>query len=243
MSRSVVLAGTPRCDRCLLPPRWCLCPGPAPVSIPLRVDVLMHFREQWRPSSTGRLVERAVVGARRHIFRKEVPVARESVALPDRELWILHPRGESLDSVSAQGVLSPERLQILLLDGSWGETRNMVALTEGWGRLVNLPLTGESRYWLRAQQGDGRQSTVEALMGLLRHLGLSDAAAQLALHFELQVYASLQARGQIGPAADYLKDSPIRDAFPDVLERLHRRRPNELALQGRDGRKQGNEAA
>jgi DTW domain-containing protein YfiP len=162
----------------------------------LQVEVLMHFREQWRPSSTGRLIERAMVGTRRHVFRKEVPIARESVVAPGREFWILHPRGQILDA-SAQ-LPSPDTLQVLLLDGSWGETRNMVSMTEDWGRLVQLPLAGESRYWLRAQQGDGRQSTVEALMGLLRLLGLGSAAAQIALHFELQVYASLQARGQTG---------------------------------------------
>lgn len=192
----------------------------------------MHFREQWRPSSTGRLIERAMVGTRRHVFRKEVPIARESVVAPGREFWILHPRGQILDA-SAQ-LPSPDTLQVLLLDGSWGETRNMVSMTEDWGRLVQLPLAGESRYWLRAQQGDGRQSTVEALMGLLRLLGLGSAAAQIALHFELQVYASLQARGQTGPAADYLNHSPIKAALPDLLERLHRRRPNELALRKRE---------
>ncbi|MBL9139768.1 MAG: DTW domain-containing protein [Verrucomicrobiales bacterium] len=233
MSRSVVLAGTPRCERCLLPPRWCLCPGPAPVDAPLQVDVLMHFREQWRPSSTGRLIQRAVVRARRHVFRKEVPMVREDVALQGRDLWVLHPRGEPLDTITAEEQPAPDRLQVLLLDGSWGETRKMVALTEGWGRLVNLPLTGESRYWLRAQQGEGRHSTAEALMGLYQSLGLGAQATQLRLHLELQVYASLQARGQNDTAAEYLESSPIRTAFPEFLERLHQRRPNELSLRHR----------
>lgn len=233
MSRSVVRAGTPRCERCLLPPRWCLCPGPSPVHTALQVDILMHFREQWRPSSTGRLIERAVLGTRRHVFRKEAPPTSGSIALPGRELWILHPRGESLATLTGN-VPSPDRLQVMLLDGSWGETRNMVAVAEKWGRLVHLPLVGESRYWLRAQQGDGRHSTVEALMGLLQYLELSTAAAQLRLHFELQVYASLQARGQVGLASAYLETSPIAAALPDILERLHRRRPNEWALRKRD---------
>lgn len=193
----------------------------------------MHHREQWRPSSTGRLIERVVPGTRRHVFRKEVPLAPESVRRPGRELWILHPRGTLLGA-TPEPLPPAAQLQVLLLDGSWGETRNMLALTEDWGRRVSLPLVGESRYWLRAQQGDGRFSTVEALLGLLRALELDDAAARLNLHFELLVYASLQARGQKGPAAAYLASSPIRSALPELLERLHQRRPNELSLPKRD---------
>ena len=224
MARSVVLAGTVRCERCQLPPRWCVCAGLGPVESALQVEVLMHHREQWRPSSTGKLIERIVSGARTHVYRREAPPARAAVVRPGRELWVLHPLGEPL---AAEGLPSAEQVQVLLLDGSWGEAAEMMRAVEPWGRRVRLPMEGKSRYWLREQQEEGKFSTVEALLFLLAALGQKDAEAQLRLHFELHVYASLLARGRKWPAAEYLDTSPIKTALPEFLGRLVERRRGE----------------
>ena len=93
------------------------------------------------------------------------------------------------------------------------------------GRRVRLPMTGESRYWLRAQQEGGRFSTVEALLFLLRSFGLTAAHEALRLQFELHVYASLRARGRKEVAEEYLRESPVRAAFPDLPTLLNVRRP------------------
>lgn len=215
MARSVVLKQTPRCPGCQLAPRWCICAGLREVTSPLRVDVLQHFMESYRPSSTGHLLQRVMPGAGRHIFRAERPIALADIAQPGRELWILHPNGEPLPASA-----NPASLQVLLLDGSWVQAAEMARLTGSWGRRVCLPMTGQSRYWLRAQSGTGRFSTAEALLFLLGALGLHDAQAQLRVQFELHVYASLCARGHKQRAADYLVDSPISAALPEVLEKL-----------------------
>ena len=217
MARSVVLAGTVRCERCQLPPRWCVCAGLGPVESALRVDVLMHHREQWRPSSTGKLIERVVSGAQAHVYRRETPPDRAAIVAEGRELWVLHPLGESL----AEIVMPPAaKVQVLLLDGSWGEAAEMVRAVEPWGRRVCVPMVGKSRYWLREQQGEGKFSTVETLLAVLAALGERAAEAQLRLHFELQVYATLLARGRKWPAAEYLETSPIKAALPEFLSRL-----------------------
>lgn len=215
MARSVVLRETPRCPRCQLAPRWCVCAGWREVTSPLRVDVLQHFMESYRPSSTGHLLSRVMPGAGRHIFRAERPLARADIAQPGRELWILHPNGEAPPAHA-----NPAELQVLLLDGTWVQAAEMARLTGAWGRRVSLPMTGRSRYWLRTQSGPGRFSTAEALLFLLGALGLADAQAQLRVQFELHVYASLCARGHKQLAADYLADSPLRTALPEVLEKF-----------------------
>jgi len=229
MARSVVLAGAERCGGCMLPPRWCICHGVPPVVSPLQVDVLLHVREQWRPTSTGKLIERAVQGARTHIYRRDVPKERDAVAEPGRELWILHPRGEPLSAMTGSAP-DPSKIQVLLLDGSWGEASRLMRGVERWGRAVSLPLAGASRYLLREQQGEGNHSTIEALLGLMAALGLHEAEAQLRLHFELHVYATLRARGRKATATAYLEDSPIRAALPELLAKLHERRPNDTAI-------------
>lgn len=206
-----------------MPPRWCVCSALPPVVCPLQVDVLFHRREFWRPTSTGKLICRVMHGVTGHLYNRSVPVAREPVLKPDRTLWILHPRGEVLppDSLPA-----PQGVQVLLLDGSWNEAGQMLRAVEGWGRCIRLSMEGESRYWLRDQQDAGRFSTVEALLHLMSAFGLHDAATQLRLHFELQVYATLRARGKKERAAAYLESSPVKTALPGFLERLCERRPN-----------------
>lgn len=112
-----------------------------------------------------------------------------------------------------------------MLDGSWGEASAMVREVVSWGRMVSLPMTGASRYWLRAQQDGSRFSTVEALMFLLQRFGLTEAHEALRVQFELHVYASLRARGRKETAAEFLAGSVIAAALPGLLTQLHARRP------------------
>ena len=71
MPRSVVLQSSIRCERCQLPVRWCVCSALQSVALPLEVDVLIHHRELYRPSSTGHLIHRTVGGSRQHLWRRE----------------------------------------------------------------------------------------------------------------------------------------------------------------------------
>lgn len=223
MARSVILAGTERCEHCHMAPRWCICSALQPVTFPLQVDVLIHRREHWRPTSTGKLIRRVVSGANNHVYDRNIPVVRETIVNPNRTLWILHPKGElpAPDTMPA-----PQDVQVLLLDGNWNEAGEMLRNVETWGRCVRLPMEGESRYWLRDQQDSGRFSTVEALLHLMSAIGLHEAAAQVRLHFELHVYATLRARGKKPRAEEYLANSPIKSTLPEFLERIRERRPN-----------------
>jgi DTW domain-containing protein YfiP len=222
MSRSVVLNRTPRCERCRCVPRWCICAGHRNIASPLQVDVLMHQREFWRPTSTGLLLNRVIHGSRRHLYQQEKPPGREAVASPGRELWILHPRGETVPAGA-----DPAGLQVLLLDGSWGEAARMATHVAGWGRLVRLPEAGDSRNGLRRQEQAGKYSTAESLMFLFAALGLAEAGRQLRLQFELHVYAGLRTRGARAQAEEFLAASFLPAAFPDLLAEMHRRRPRE----------------
>ncbi|HWA08116.1 MAG TPA: DTW domain-containing protein [Opitutaceae bacterium] len=224
MSRSVVRESAPRCERCRYAHRWCICEGFEAVACPLQVDVLIHHREFWRPTSTGRLINRVMPASRGHVFRHDLPLNRAAIVQPGRTLWILHPLGEALPAETA-----PADLQVLLFDGSWREAARMMHGAESWGRLVSLPLPGPSRYLLRDQQGAGKHSTIEALLGLLAALGLAEEHRRLQLQFELHVYAGLRARGEKAAAEKFLEDSPVRDAFPKLLATLNQRISREAA--------------
>ncbi len=222
MTRSVVQAGVPRCERCRFAQRWCICAGERTITCPLEIDALIHHREYFRPTSTGRLINRVIPASRGHVFRHDLPLHRAAIVRPGRELWILHPLGEPMPAGT-----SPASVQVLLLDGSWREAARLRSGVEGWGRLVSLPMTGTSRYLLRDQQGAGKFSTIEALLFLLAAFGLTEAHAQLRLQFELHVYAGLRARGEKATAETFLAGSPVRDAFPELIAEFNRRRPRE----------------
>ena len=189
----------------------------------------MHPQEQCKPSSTGKLIERAVQGARCQLYQRGShqhggPSAPSLAALQAPELWILHPLGEPLESI--QSVIdSSTPLRVLLLDGNWSQAGEMLRTVESMGRCVRLRAAGPSRYWLRDQREPSHISTAEALLGVFNAVGDTAAEVQFRLHFELHVYASLRARGRRQLAEDYLLDSPLKAAIPDFLERLNARRP------------------
>lgn len=218
--RSVVRGMTERCPRCRLTTRWCVCAAHRAVRCPLAVDVVMHHREFFRPTSTGHLIKRVLPESRQHVWRRERGLPVDDVRVPGRELWLVHPQGD----LAPPGV-APEGVQVVLLDGAWGETSAMLQEMMPWGRRVRLPMTGESRYWLRAQQDGGRFSTVEALLFLLGSFDLTAAREALRLQFELHVYASLRARGRKETAEEFLRESPVRTEFPELLAQLNVRRP------------------
>ena len=229
MGRSVVRAGAVRCHACRLAPRWCVCRALPQATTAIQVDVLMHPQEQCKPSSTGKLIERAVQGARCQLYQRGShqhggPSAPSLAALQAPELWILHPLGEPLESI--QSVIdSSTPLRVLLLDGNWSQAGEMLRTVESMGRCVRLRAAGPSRYWLRDQREPSHISTAEALLGVFNAVGDTAAEVQFRLHFELHVYASLRARGRRQLAEDYLQDSPLKAVIPDFLERLNARRP------------------
>lgn len=202
MARSVVRHGTARCPRCQLPLRWCACAAAEPFAVPLAVDVLVHPREEIRPTSTSHLIRRALPATGIHVWRTDAPQRAEALQRPGRELWVLHPNGEDLPAGA-----DPARVQVVLLDGNWRQAAEMLRRIGPRARRVALPLRGESRYWLRTQAEAGRFSTIEALLGVFSALGLTEARDRLDRMFETYVHAALGARGKAADAARYRETS------------------------------------
>ena len=240
MARSVVLAGAKRCEGCRLPPRWCLCGALPPVDTAVAVDILIHRREQWRPSSTGALLARSIRGARLHVHRpdphcREAPMLPAALLRPDHVCWVLHPQGDSIADECPPAPNAQPR-QVVLLDGNWREAGEMLRLInaaagaagrEGSAalRVVRLPEGAPGRFWIREAPAPEQRSTAEACGAILGLLGESAAAERLRLHFELHVWATLRARGKVARAEAYLAESPLTAAIPAILAALETRRP------------------
>lgn len=222
--RSLLASAPRRCGSCRLPARWCICSAHRDLQCPLAIDVLMHVREQYRPSSTGLLIRRVFSQTRLQLWPHDQPVSSGEIAihLGEPELWILHPQGEPW-----QDEMPGSSRHVVLIDGSWSEAAQIARAYGSRGRLLSLPMTGDSRYWLRNQQDGGRYSTAEALMFLLRALGWTVVHDEFRLQFELHVYANLRARGRKQMAERYLAESPVARALPEMIAQLNQRRPRE----------------
>ena len=240
MARRVVQAGTDRCDGCRLPPRWCVCGALPVVTTALAVDLVMHRREQWRPSSTGCLLARVIPEARLHVHRAD-PLSRLSPTIPPsllragHECWVLHPQGETVDDPLPLADRAVP-LQVVLLDGNWREAGEMLRLFGASAarpsgsaspsiRIVRLPTHGAGRFWIREAPTPGQVSTAEACLSVLGMLGEASAVERLRLHFELHVWATLRARGKRLEADAYLSASPLPAAIPAILAELESPRP------------------
>jgi DTW domain-containing protein len=208
-----------RCPHCALLPRWCICAGERRIESAIKIDLITHRREAFRSSSSGNLITRVFADARQHIWYGDKPLLREAIVRTDQEVWLLHPHGTPLaNNVDASNA------QVILLDGSWSEVSGITRTVASWGRLVQLPITGPSRFWLRAKQDHDRYSTAEALLFLLDTLGLHPERDALRVQFELHVYAHLRARGKTALAEQFLADSVIQHALPTFLSELQNKR-------------------
>lgn len=214
MPRSVVLNGGVRCEGCLLSPRWCVCSALDTVTLPLAVDVVQHFREADKPTSTGHLIRRSVPDSRMHVWNSREPRLTTDLARAGYERWILHPNGETCPAEV------PECVQLVLLDGTWQQAGEMLRSMGSVGRRISMPFTGQSRYWLRNQHADGNVSTIEALLLALAAMGRADEHRRLSGLFELHVYVGLLARGRKALAAEYRAGSPVRDELEARLARV-----------------------
>ncbi|MFM8578012.1 MAG: tRNA-uridine aminocarboxypropyltransferase [Planctomycetaceae bacterium] len=231
MGRSVILAGAPRCPGCCLPPRWCTCGLLPPVVTRLPVQVLIHRQEHQKPTSSGRLVVRAVANAAGFVYQRQnhffpatgYPTVDSGSS---RRLWVLHPSGDPMPLTDITDDDASTWPTILLLDGTWRQAREMLPEMRSRGRCVRLPegSSGEpSRYWLREQPGPSQLSTAESLVHLLHAFGEFDAERQLRNHFELFVYATLLARGRREMSERYLGHSPLPTEAHEAIDRLHAR--------------------
>ena len=212
------------CLACWFPRRWCICDAALPIINPIKVDVLMHFRESNRPSSTGKLIGRLVSNADVHVWRKERRLSVSEVQKPDRELVILHPCGQLHETLP-----SPEKTQVVLLDGSWRETTVMAHATTCWGVNMSLPMAGRSRFWLRAQQDESRFSTAEALARFYELNDDLESAKSLRLQLDLHVFAGLLSRGRVKLAHSFLDSSDLLTHFQPIVKRLMKKTKRDVS--------------
>ena len=181
-----------RCKRCWVRQPFCICPEVPQLSTRTELLVVRHLRESWKSTGTTRVAALALPHLKCLEYGEDSQPAADLLAsMPLEETGLLFP-GES----PAQWDLTPVR-RLIVLDGTWRQTRRMFRRLPMLHKLPCLALPPKTRQVLRLRASnleEGR-STLEAIADALAVLEGDSIATPLHRLHELYVERVLRARG------------------------------------------------
>lgn len=177
-----------RCPRCRLKVSLCLCAEIPRVETRTRIVVVRHIKELWKASDTARLAAFALPRCAILDFgaRGGAPLEPE---LEKAGSVLLYPDA----TVGAETAPSPER--VVVLDGSWPQTRHMISRLPALQRMprLTLPVPVATPARLRTGRHPHEMATLEAIAHALARL--EGEAVARPLH---ELYALFLARSAVG---------------------------------------------
>ncbi len=191
-----------RCSGCRAPLDHCFCAELVNVDCKIRVLVILHALEQFRPTNTGRFATQILSGSELRIRggRSEdgTPVALDLGDLDpgDTGTLLLHP-GPDARILDEHFERPSGPLRLVVPDGTWTQTRQMLRREPRLKALrqVALPRGKPSVYALRRGHTADGVCTLEAIARALRALGELSAAHQLERVLLIAVRVGMAARG------------------------------------------------
>ena len=166
------------CIACLRPQSTCLCRWVTPTPHRVEVLILQHPMEVVQAKGSARLLHMSLPGSL--LLIGEVFGATLDAALqgPRRNL-LLYPQspvnlaaGSQAPLVDMPWLLRPDRLRLVVLDGTWRKSRKMLSLNPQLQHMRRLSLTTvpASRYLIRKAHESHQLSTLEATCAALAQL-------------------------------------------------------------------------
>lgn len=193
--RSYTAPGAPgRCARCLLRDGFCLCPeiGEAQPCQP-EILIVRHHWEAWKSTGTARLAGLALANVRILDMAAENPEPVRDELRRLQGAWFLYP---GQPSCAPPG---PQPHTLVVLDGTWRQTRKMLRRLPELSRLPRLTLQAPvlaPRARLRESPDPAARSTFESIADALALLD-SPALAQRLLELHARFVSQTRlARGQ-----------------------------------------------
>ena len=162
----------PRCDRCALPLRTCVCTLAAPVANDVEVVLLQHPDEVDQAKNSVRLLRLSLARLRVAVGREFGPEAL--LELLDGDVSgsaLLYPAAASASARARDFPVRPARL--VVLDGTWRQTRQMLNANPLLQSLPRWSLRPQApaRYAPLRKSADAMQlSTLEATCAALAEI-------------------------------------------------------------------------
>lgn len=180
--RHLTAKGQPgRCQRCWIVEQWCVCGSVLAVPTRTEVVVVRHARESFKSTGTARIASLAMPNLRILDFNDDAEPARTELSqgLPEGT-FVLFPTDDAAAPWDGAAVK-----RLLVLDGTWRQTRRMYGKLPALHGLPKLALPEKAARVLRLRDSkfEAGRSTLEAIaeaIGLLE--GEAVAAPLHALH-------------------------------------------------------------
>jgi DTW domain-containing protein YfiP len=193
-----------RCPVCEIRRSLCFCEWIPRLELPTRLIVVMHTAEEVLTTNTARLAVKALTNSEIRVRgRKDRPMSWAGLVEADRPSLLLYPSPHAVE-LNADLVASlAGPVNLIVPDGSWRQTRNMVRREAGLAGIphVKLPPGPPSIYRLRLQPHAKSFCTLEAIaraLGILESLEVQERLESL---LGVMVERTLWSRGMLAAEA------------------------------------------
>jgi DTW domain-containing protein len=205
-----------RCARCRVHQSLCFCDQIPRIETKTRLLLVVHRREERKPTNTGRLATECLANSEIFVRGHADGSDRGFVLDPTRQPLLLFPDESAIRLTEFLSLARP--LTLIVPDGNWRQASKVRKRLPGLGDvpIVALPQGPTSTYRLRHESRDGGLATIEAIA---RAFGvLEGASVQQALErvFRIMVERTLWARGSLdsieGLEVGTLRHDPLSGA-------------------------------
>jgi DTW domain-containing protein len=182
-----------RCPRCWIRAGFCLCAEIPTLDTRTQVLVLRHVREQWKSTGTARIARLALPNCTVVDYPEDLEGFEASLLPFLQGAALLFPD----DAESTPLPAGDRPTTLVVVDGTWRQTRRMVKRLPAVAALPRLALGASAAPVLRLRESpsaDGR-STLEAIAEALRVLEGEPTAQALEQLHALMVERVFRARG------------------------------------------------
>ena len=169
-----------QCPACLRPRQTCICRWVTAVANRVEVLILQHPMEVANAKGSARLLHLSLSNSALECGEAFDPERLGGLLSPDRRNVLLYPETAEDKSLGLAKPLpfdpdwlaEPERLRLVVLDGTWRKSRKMLYLNPPLQALPRLPLrdTPTSHYLIRKAHLPDQLSTLEATAYALAQL-------------------------------------------------------------------------
>jgi DTW domain-containing protein len=178
----------------------CLCALIPRIETRTRLLLIIHRREERKPTNTGRLATRCLpnseIVVRGHASSPDLPFTWDSSTQP----LLLYPDD---DAVSIARFVTPNRpITLIVPDGTWRQASKVRSRVPGLRGVpcVSLEPDAPTMYRLRTETRPGGLATIEAIARALGVIEGAHVRVALELVFRAMVERTRWSRGQIGAA-------------------------------------------
>jgi DTW domain-containing protein YfiP len=169
-----------QCAVCLRPHQTCICRWISALDNQVEVLILQHPMEVANAKGSARLLHLSLSNSRLEVGEAFAPERMRALLSPERRSVLLYPdtaADKSLGLATPQPLDTawldePQRLRLVVLDGTWRKSRKMLYLNPLLQGLPRLPLrdTPPSHYLIRKAHLPDQLSTLEATAYALAQL-------------------------------------------------------------------------